>query len=85
MKNFSLIIGSLAGIFTTVAFVPQVVKILKTKHTKDLSLLTFSTFAAGVFLWLIYGISIREFPVIAANSLGFVLALTIVVMKIKHG
>jgi len=64
---------------------PQVVKIFRTKQTKDLSLITFSMLSMGVFLWLIYGILIKEFPVIAANSVTLILALLIVIMKIKYG
>ena len=81
----SLIIGQIAGILCTFSFIPQVVKIIKTKHTKDLSLITFSALSLGVFLWLIYGLMIKEFPVIAANAVTLILSLTIVMMKIKHG
>jgi len=81
----SLIIGLIAGILCTFSFIPQVVKIIKTKHTKDLSLITFSALSLGVFLWLIYGLMIKEFPVIAANAVTLILSLTIVMMKIKHG
>jgi len=80
----SLIIGIVAGILCTLSFLPQVVKILKTKRTKDLSLTAFSALSLGVFLWLIYGILIKEFPVIAANAVTFVLSSSIVVMKIKY-
>jgi len=69
----------------TLSFLPQVVKIFRTKQTKDLSLITFSMLSIGVFLWLIYGILIKEFPVIAANSVTLILALLIVIMKIKYG
>ena len=81
----SLIIGIVAGILCTFSFIPQVVKIIRTKHTKDLSLITFSALSLGVFLWLIYGLMIKEFPVIAANAVTLILSLTIVMMKIKHG
>ena len=81
----SLIIGIVAGTLCTLSFLPQVVKIFKTKHTKDLSLVTFSMLSLGVFLWLIYGLLIKEFPVIAANAVTLILALLIVVMKIKYG
>jgi len=81
----SLIIGLVAGILCTLSFLPQVVKIFRTKQTKDLSLITFSMLSIGVFLWLIYGILIKEFPVIAANSVTLILALLIVIMKIKYG
>jgi len=80
-----LIIGILAGILCTISFLPQVIRIFKTKHTKDLSLITFAGFALGVVLWLIYGILIKEIPIILANAATLILVLLIVLMKIKYG
>jgi len=81
----SLIIGILAGFLCTISFVPQIVRIFRTRHTRDLSLMTFSLLCLGVFLWLIYGILIKDLPVILANSVILVLCFLIVVMKIKYG
>lgn len=81
----SLIIGTAAGILCTVSFLPQVVRILRTKQTKDLSLFTFSIFSLGVSLWLIYGIILKEPPIILANSATLILTILIVVAKIKYG
>jgi len=81
----SLIIGILAGSLCAISFIPQVVKIFKTKQTKDISLVTFSVFSLGVLFWLIYGVLIKELPIIIANTFIFSLALFIVVMKIKYG
>jgi len=81
----TLIIGIAAGVLTTAAFLPQLVRVIRTKHTKDLSLLTFSLFSLGVFLWLIYGILLKELPIILANAFTLVFAMLIVIMKIKHG
>ncbi|MBI5699616.1 SemiSWEET transporter [Candidatus Saganbacteria bacterium] len=80
-----LIIGTLAAMLTTAAFVPQVVKAHQTKHTKDLSLLMYLLFAAGITLWIIYGFSLRSIPVIAANSVTLVLSLYLVFLKVKYG
>ena len=80
----NLIIGLSAGILCMVSFLPQVVKIVRTKQTKDLSLITFSLLSLGVFLWLIYGILIGELPIILSNAVIFVLSLLIVRMKIKY-
>lgn len=85
IKMAGFTIGILAGILCTISFIPQVIKIFKTKHTKDLSLVTFFVFSLGVFFWLIYGILIKEFPVILANAAMLILALLIVGMKIKYG
>ena len=81
----SLIIGIAAGILCTISFIPQVVIIVRTKKTKDLSLMTFSILSLGVLLWLIYGILINDFPIIMTNGVILVLSVLIVVMKIKYG
>lgn len=79
-----LAIGILAGALTTIAFLPQVMRIFKTKHTKDLSLITFSIFTIGVFLWFVYGLLLKEIPIIVANGITFILSTVIVVMKIRY-
>lgn len=78
------LIGFVAAFLTTVAFVPQVIKVYKTNKTEDLSLLTFSMFSTGVFLWLIYGLYIESYPVIIANIITFILAMYILVKIIKN-
>ena len=78
------ILGYFAGTLTTISFVPQVIKIWKTKSTKDISLITFIAFCLGVFLWMVYGIILRSLPVIIANSIGLVLGLIILILKIKY-
>ncbi|MFA5271457.1 MAG: SemiSWEET transporter [Candidatus Omnitrophota bacterium] len=79
------IVGVAAGVLTTAAFLPQLIRVVKTKHTKDLSLITFSLFSLGVSLWLIYGILLKELPIILANAFTLVFAILIVIMKIKYG
>ena len=83
--KIAFIIGLMAAVLSTVSFLPQVIQIFKTRHTKDLSLATFVLFSIGVVLWLIYGILIKEIPVILANITTLFLALFILVMKIKYG
>lgn len=78
------ILGYAAGALTTIAFVPQVVKIWKSKSAKDISLGMFVAFCLGVFLWLIYGIILNSPPVIIANLAVLILALTILILKIKY-
>lgn len=83
--NFITFLGLIAATLTTAAFVPQVVKSWQTKSAKDLSLGMFAIFCTGVFLWLIYGILSQDLPIILSNAVTFILALTILVLKIKHG
>ena len=82
--EFANVFGSLAGTLTTIAFFPQAIKTWKTKSAEDISLGMFTLFAAGVFLWIVYGIGIGSVPVIIANTITFVLAVTILVFKIKY-
>lgn len=78
------IIGICAGVCTTVSFVPQVIKILKTRQTKDISLTMYIVLTAGIFLWLIYGSFLRRVPIIMANSASFVLCLMVILAKLKY-
>jgi len=84
-KNFITILGLIAAALTTVSFVPQVARSWRTKSAKDLSLGMFATFCAGVFLWLIYGILNQDLPLILSNAVTFILSLTILILKLKHG
>jgi MtN3 and saliva related transmembrane protein len=77
-------LGYVAGILTTIAFVPQVIQIYKTKSAKDVSLAMFLLFTAGVVMWLIYGIKSNAFPVIAANVITLLLSLVILFFKFKY-
>ena len=78
-------LGLAAATLTTIAFVPQVTKIWKTKSAKDVSLGMFVVFCTGVALWLAYGIMLGELPIIVANTITLVLGLAIVAMKIRYG
>lgn len=82
--EFANTIGLLAGTLTTISLVPQVVKIWKTKHARDLSLGMFAIFSSGVLLWLLYGIEIGATPIIVANAVTLGLSLTILAFKIRY-
>tara|TARA_R110001583_G_scaffold191354_2_gene356441 strand:+ start:501 stop:755 length:255 start_codon:yes stop_codon:yes gene_type:complete len=82
--EINTIIGLAAAACTTFSFLPQAVKVIKTKQTKDLSLIMYSVFTTGVFLWLTYGISVNDIPLIIANSITLIFALTILIMKIRY-
>ena len=79
------ILGFLAAVCTTASFVPQVWHILKTRDTRALSLMMYLLFTVGVVLWLVYGIMIGSAPVIVANSITLVLALVILICKVRWG
>jgi MtN3 and saliva related transmembrane protein len=77
-------LGYIAGILTTVAFVPQVMQIYRTKSAKDVSLAMFLLFTVGVALWLAYGIMTHSFPVVVANTVTLMLSFVILYFKWKY-
>lgn len=79
------IVGLVAAALTTVAFLPQVIHTLRTRSTHDISLRMYSLYTAGIFLWLVYGLFLRDIPLIASNAVTFLLAATILTLKIRHG
>ncbi|WP_369600817.1 SemiSWEET transporter [Hahella sp. SMD15-11] len=79
------IFGILAAVLTTVSFLPQVIHTLRTRDTRSLSLGMYAIFTAGVACWLVYGILLGAWPIIAANVITLLLAGCVLVMKIRHG
>ena len=77
------IIGYLGAFCTTIAFLPQAIKVYKTKHTKDISLGMFLLLNIGMIIWLFYGLMITSLPVIISNSITSIFGLCILSMKIK--
>jgi MtN3 and saliva related transmembrane protein len=76
-------LGYLAAFCTTIAFIPQAIKVYKSKHTKDISLGMFSLLNAGFILWLWYGILILSYPIIIANAITIVIAVYIFITKLR--
>lgn len=83
MQNIE-ILGLAAAIITTSGFIPQVYKVWKEKSTKDISLSMYLFLTLGLFLWLVYGISIGSLPVILANGVTLFLVVCILLFKIKY-
>lgn len=81
--NLITVLGLIAGTLTTISFVPQVIKVVTSKSTKDISFLMFLIFTIGVFAWLMYGLLINDLPVIIANFITFILSLIILIYKIR--
>ncbi len=82
--NLETILGYLAATLTTFSFLPQAIRIYKTKNTSAISVWMYSIFSAGVFLWLIYGCLIQAWPVVFANGITLLLSLWILWMKINE-
>ena len=76
------IFGYIAAILTTAAFLPQLIKTLKTKKADDVSLITLIMFIIGVLCWIIYGYSISSIPILIANLITLILNLLILISKI---
>lgn len=77
--------GYTAAAMTTLAFVPQAVKTIRTKDTRSISLGMYLVFTAGIAMWLIYGIALDSMPMILSNIVTFILSATILGLKLKHG
>ena len=82
--GFITLIGISAAIFTTVAFLPQAIKTIRTKHTQDLSLSMLTTQFTGNFIWIIYGFLISDLPITVANIITLGLVFIILFLKIKY-
>lgn len=78
-------IGYIAACLTTLAFVPQVWQVVRTRQTRDISLRMYILFTAGVALWLVYGILLGAWPIIVSNVVTTILAGIVLVMKLRHG
>lgn len=79
------LIGGIAATITTLGYVPQAIKSIRTRDTASISLAMYVMLAVGIALWLVYGILINSWPLIGANAVTLVTILVILAMKIRHG
>lgn len=84
MENIIDIIGYFAAILTTLSFLPQAIKTIKTKDTSGISLIMYSIFTIGVLGWLIYGFIKNDIPIFIANLVILSLAGVILSLKVKY-
>ncbi len=80
--NLQDTLGYAAAALTTGSFVPQALLTLRTRQVSGISVAMYSAFTAGVALWLAYGVLLREWPIVVANTITLGLASTILVVKI---
>jgi len=78
-------LGLIAACFTTLAFVPQAIRAVRTRQTKDISLMTFLMLVIGILLWLVYGLMIGDLPLILSNAVTLGLASAILAVKLRYG
>ncbi len=83
--DWTTMIGLIAATCTTCSFLPQVIKIVRSKRTRDVSLLMYAVLSTGLFLWLVYGFILKDIPLIVANSISLTLSLCVLALKIRHG
>lgn len=79
------LIGFAAAFCTTWAFLPQVVKTIRTRDTSAISLGMYIVFTLGLILWLIYGILKADIPIITANVITLILCSMVLILKMRHG
>ena len=82
--NYIQFVGIIAGIFTAVSLMPQLIKTFKTKKVEQISLVMLIILMCGLVLWIYYGILRNDFPIIATNSFSFLLNITLVILKAKY-
>ena len=78
-------IGATGAVLTTVCWLPQAVQILRRRDTRAISLSATSGFAAGVLLWLVYGMALADWPLIGSSAITLALMLVILALKLRHG
>jgi MtN3 and saliva related transmembrane protein len=84
MDNLT-ILGLVAASLTTFAFMPQVLKIIATRETKDISLFMYLMLEAGISLWLVYGLLLWNLPLIFSNAASLTFTSIVLALKLKHG
>lgn len=78
-------VGYVAATLTTLAFVPQAVRTIRTRETRGISLWMYLVFTVGIAFWFGYGLVLGSWPMIVSNAITFVLAATILALKLRHG
>ena len=77
-------IGLLAGTLTSIAAIPQLIKTLRTRHARDISIWQPLLLAIGVALWLIYGMLIHDTPLILANIVPLACNVMLAILKLRY-
>ena len=84
IEQYSTLIGSVAALCTTMAFVPQVVHSFRTRDLSGISLPMYTIFTTGVALWLLYGYVKQDWPIMLANAVTLCLAGSVLMLKLKE-
>ena len=82
--QYTSLVGTIAAVFTTIAFIPQAYHSYNTRDLSGVSLPMYSIFTLGVALWLTYGLLLVDWPLIISNAITLALSLLILILKLKH-
>jgi len=83
--NIERLIGLTAATLTTISFLPQAYRSLRTRDTRGISLGMYTLFTLGIALWLVYGLLTHDLPVTLANAVTLVLTLLVLALKLRYG
>ena len=83
-SNYIDLLGFLAAFLTTIAFLPQLHKIWKTKSADDVSFFMLILFIIGLFCWIVYGLEIHSIPILVANIITFIFNFSILILKTTY-
>ena len=81
--NWVSISGLIAAFFTTISFLPQAIKTIRTRDTSSISLSMYVLFTFGTLMWFVYGVTSNNLPVYLANGITLILASVILFFKIR--
>jgi MtN3 and saliva related transmembrane protein len=77
-------VGYVAAFLTTFSFLPQALQVIRTKDTKGINLTMYSMFVVGVICWTLYGISLGDYAIIAANAVTGMFASVVLAYKLRY-
>jgi len=83
-SNYIQFVGIIAGIFTAISLMPQLIKTFKSKKVEEISLVMLMTLMAGLGIWIYYGVLRRDLPIIATNSFSLLLNISLLILKGKY-
>jgi len=84
MESIMYAVSIFAGILTTASFMPQAIKTIRTKNTRGISLIMYIVLIAGLFMWFVYGVYLKNVSIIFSNLITLIFASVILVMKIRY-
>ena len=82
--NIVELTGYIAAILMSISLTPQVIKSWRTKSTKDISITWTLIYLSGLFFWLAYAIMLPSYPLLLAASVEFLMAISLLILKLKY-